>query len=152
MTTKRTLRWSVTRYFTIRLGSPWQLATPFLKHASTAHVQVLPSTIPRTPHGLLRYRACIREEYLRHWAPTVASEPLRLFIAHHTYEESTIDVAPAYLKTEGTTLATASHLFKCNSPHRRTTAVNTHPPSPTIHLHHRRNMTIRATARLRICK
>ena len=82
MITKRTLRWSVTGYFTIRLGSPWQLATPFLKHASSARVQFLPSTNPRILHGPFRYRDCIREEYLSHWAPTVASEPPRLFIAH----------------------------------------------------------------------
>jgi hypothetical protein len=68
---QRPLRWSVARYFTIRVGSPWQLATPFPQ----AHkVQFLPSTIPRILHGLLRHCDCIRDGYLSHWAPTVASE------------------------------------------------------------------------------
>jgi hypothetical protein len=144
---QRPLRWSVARYFTIRVGSPWQLATPFPQ----AHkVQFLPSTTPRILHGLLRHCDCIRDGYLSHWAPTVASE----FDIHASRGKYDRRSNPIFQNGNDDPRDSAGHALKCDSAYRRTTAVTrTKPtPPPIIHPHHPRNMTIRPAADLRDCK
>lgn len=144
----------VTSRFTTRLGSPWQLATPFPqtpKHSRRAFSALnKPTEPPWTAAALARYTSAIFEpiEPPQSLQIPPGNLPSRIPTPREGVLEAALVDTP---DGRHDSRYPAQHTARCDGARPQTQAPSraTPIPPPTIHPHQFRNMRITSTARLR---